>query len=343
MTQPDQEREASPASPAETSAPAPSAFGFRISFGLRPSAFGFPAPSAPGVPVTPSRHLPTPSRPILRSLRWPACAALVCSLLLLAGWLAIPLVPLPRALFTEQSAELEFVDRTGQPLRIARPDGGSFRRPVEYGEIPQCLVQATLAAEDRRFRRHPGVDWRATARAAWQWAINRHVVSGGSTITQQLIKLAEPRPRNLRTKLIEAAQALRLEQIWDKQRILTAYLNRLNYGNFNRGCAAAADFYFAKPLRDLSPAECALLAALPQAPTRLNPHAHFERTVKRQQWILSQMRRSGWLVEDQWQRATREPIHLALPRRVFEAPHFVDLLLSTERAARSARAAWDIA
>ena len=87
-------------------------------------------------------------------------------------------------------------------------------------------------------------------------------------------------------------QALRLEQVWDKQRILAAYLNRLDYGNFNRGCAAAADFYFAKPLRDLSPAECALLAALPQAPTRLNPHAHFERAVKRQQWILGQMRQT---------------------------------------------------
>jgi penicillin-binding protein 1C len=200
---------------------------------------------------------------------------------------------------------------------------------MEYGEIPQSLVQATLAAEDRRFWRHPGVDWRATARAAWQWTIHRHVVSGGSTVTQQLIKLAEPRPRSLRTKLIEAVQALRFEQVWDKQRILAAYFNRLDYGNFNRGCAAAADFYFAKPLRDLSPAECALLAALPQAPTRLNPHAHFERTVKRQQWILGQMRQSGWLAEDQWQRAAQEPIHLAVARRVFEAPHFVDLLLST--------------
>jgi penicillin-binding protein 1C len=247
----------------------------------------------------------------------------------LAGWLAMPLVPLPPALFTEQSAGLEFVDRTGQPLRVARPDGGPFRRPMEYGEIPQSLVQATLAAEDRRFWRHPGVDWRATARAAWQWTIHRHVVSGGSTVTQQLIKLAEPRPRSLRTKLIEAVQALRFEQVWDKQRILAAYFNRLDYGNFNRGCAAAADFYFAKPLRDLSPAECALLAALPQAPTRLNPHAHFERTVKRQQWILGQMRQSGWLAEDQWQRAAQEPIHLAVARRVFEAPHFVDLLLST--------------
>jgi penicillin-binding protein 1C len=237
-------------------------------------------------------------------------------------------VPLPRALFTSQVPEVEFVDRSGQSLRMVRPEDSPFRRPVAYGEIPQPLIQATLAAEDRRFWHHPGVDWRATARAAWQLVLHRRVVSGGSTITQQLIKLAQPRPRTLGTKLIEAAQALRLEQLWDKQRILAAYLDRLDYGNFNRGCAAAADYYFAKPLRDLSPAECALLAALPQAPSRLNPHAHFDRAVKRRQWILGQMRQAGWLTESQFQRANQEPLRLAAARRVFEAPHFVDLVLS---------------
>ena len=262
-----------------------------------------------------------------RTLRRAAWASLACALLLTVAWLALPLVPLPMALFTNQAPGVEFLDRTGQPLRVVRPDGTPFRRPVAYGEITQSLIQATLAAEDRRFWRHPGVDWRATARAAWQLALHRRVVSGGSTITQQLIKLAEPRPRTFGTKLVEAVQALRLEQVWDKQRILAAYLNRLDYGNFNCGCAAAADYYFAKPLRDLSPAECALLAALPQAPTRLNPHAHFDRAVKRQQWILGQMRQADWLTETQFRRAIQEPLHLAAARRVFEAPHFVDLLL----------------
>jgi penicillin-binding protein 1C len=236
---------------------------------------------------------------------------------------------LPGALFADRIPELEFLDRTGQPLRVVRPDGSPFRRFVAYGEVPQALAQATLAAEDRRFWHHPGVDWQATTRAAWQWVRYHRVVSGGSTIAQQLIKLAQPRPRSLRTKLIEAAQALRVEQVWDKQRILAAYLNRIDYGNFNRGCAAAADFYFHKPLGDLSPAECALLAALPQAPSRLNPYTHFDRAITRQQRILNQMRQAGWLTDAQWQRAVQEPLHLASPRRVFEAPHFVDLLLST--------------
>jgi penicillin-binding protein 1C len=266
-----------------------------------------------------------PGRFVVRTL-------LVCGLIALGGWLALRLVPLPPTLLVKQVPELEFLDRAGQPLRVVRQDGGPFRRPTAYGEIPLPLIQATLAAEDRRFWQHAGVDWRATARAAWQWVRHRRVISGGSTITRQLIKLWEPHPRCLRTKLIEAMKAVRLEQVWHKQRILAAYLNRLDYGNFNCGCAAAADFYFAKPLRDLSPAECAVLAALPQALSRRNPHAHLDRAVKRQQGILGQMQQSGWLTQAEYQRAAREPLRLAGTRRVFEAPHFVDLLLRLQES-----------
>jgi penicillin-binding protein 1C len=250
-------------------------------------------------------------------------------LLMLLCWLALRLVPLPPKLFTSPVSEIEFLDRNDQPLRIVRPEDSPFGHPLAYAEIPRPLIEATLAAEDRRFWDHHGVDVRATLRAMWQLAVNRRVISGGSTITQQLIKLAEPRPRTFRTKLVEAVQAMRLEQVWDKQRILTEYFNRLDYGNFNRGAAAAAQFYFAKPVRDLSPAECALLAALPQAPSHLNPYAHLDRVRKRQQWILHQMQAAGWLTEQELHRTLNEPANLAKPRRIFEAPHFVDLLLAT--------------
>jgi penicillin-binding protein 1C len=223
---------------------------------------------------------------------------------------------------------LDFVDRNGHPLRAVPLDNNPFQQPVQYADIPLPLIQATLAAEDRRFWHHAGVDWRASLRAAGQFLLHRRVISGGSTITQQLIKLAQPRPRTLRTKVIEAVQALRLEQIWNKQQILATYLGRLDYGNFNRGCAAAARFYFAKPLRDLSPAECSLLAALPQAPSRLNPHAHFQRALKRQHWILARMHRAGWLADAEFARALAEQLALAAPRRTFEAPHFIDLVLA---------------
>jgi penicillin-binding protein 1C len=270
----------------------------------------------------------------MRRLAWATGA--FC-LVLLAGWLSLRLVPLPRALFVVPAPELEFLDRHGTPLRIVRSEDEPFRTQVGYGEIPQPLVQATLAAEDRRFWKHPGVDWRATLRACWQLVRYRRVISGGSTITQQLIKLSEPRRRTFKSKLVEALQALRLEQVWDKQRILAEYLNRVDYGNLNRGCSAAARFYFAKPLRELSPAECALLAGVPQAPSRLNPRLHFERSQKRQQWVLAQMRQAGWLSEDEFRRAQSEPLRLATAPRAFEAPHFVELILSTMERNEAAR------
>ena len=252
-----------------------------------------------------------------------------------AAWLGIRLVPLPSSLLTSQPAGTEYLDRTGRPLRTLPGGDELFRRRVAYHEIPQALVQATLAAEDRRFWEHPGVDLRGTARAAWQLIKNRRIVSGGSTITQQLIKLSEPRKRTFRSKFIEAVQAIRLEQVWTKQEILAAYLNRIEYGNGVAGCALAARYYFGKSLKDLSPAESALLAGLPQAPTRLNPLAHPDRAQKRQLWILDQMRGLHWLDSTEHERAKLEPLVFPRDRRAFEAPHFVDLLMHQPEGLRS--------
>ena len=144
------------------------------------------------------------------------------------------------------------------------------------------------------------------------------------------MKLAAPRPRTFRTKLIEAAQALRLEREWDKPRILAAYLNRLDYGNLRAGSDAAARHYFDKAPADLSAAEAAFLAGLPQAPSRLNPRARFAGAKRRQEWILGRMHALGWLTSEDYTRALAEPLQLAPPRREFAAPHFVDLLLERE-------------
>ena len=264
-------------------------------------------------------------------------AVLVLLLLLLVARLMLPLVPLPSALFQPQNSSLEFLDREGRPLREVPEDDSHFSRRVVYADIPQSLVEATLAAEDKRFWSHNGVDGFATLRAAAGWWRNRRVVSGASTISQQLIKIAEPRPRTLGTKLMEAAQALRLEQVWDKQRILAEYLNRLDYGNQSEGCAAAAKYYFSKPLSDLSVSEAAFLAGLPQAPTRLNPYVHFERAKQRQQWILRRMFQNGFLTTEEFNRAAGEPLRLSKARRSFQAPHFVDLVLQSLEGKTGAR------
>ena len=320
--------------PASGSAPASGAAARRPrrAAGMSPlQAAANPGKSLPDVPAEGAGHRArgrarSPDKTVSRRLGY--LAVLVALALPFLAWLALPLVPLPPALFAPPRQQVCLTDRHGVPLRTIPAAGDAFLRPAAYGEIPQALIHATLAAEDKRFWRHPGVDWRASLRAAWHLARYGRIVSGGSTITQQLVKLAQPRPRTFRAKLIEAVQALRLEQVWDKQRILREYLNRVDYGNLNLGCAAAADFYFAKPPRDLSPAECALLAGLPQAPTRLNPLSHPDRARKRRQWILHRMSENGFLTASEFQRAADEPLRLNPSARPFLAPHFVDLVLA---------------
>lgn len=247
-------------------------------------------------------------------------------LLAAAAWVGLKFVPVPQGLLRMPPVSLEFNDRNGRTLRETRV-GEQFRREVQYAEIPGHVIRAMLAAEDKRFFSHPGVDWIAAGRAAVSSALAGRKTSGASTISQQLIKLSVPRPRTFRTKWIEMTCALRLEQLWTKEEILAAYLNRLDFGNLNFGIASAAEYYFGKPLRDLSNAEAALLAGLPWNPTRLNPHVNPNAAKRRQETVLRRMRESGWLTSEDYERAVAEPIRFEMPRRVFNAPHFVDLVL----------------
>ena len=271
-------------------------------------------------------RLPSP-----RALRRLTLVALILLSLHLSVSLSLRLVPLPSALRTPPPASLELTDRHGRTLREIPHDDLRFAHPTRLEQIPESLIHATLAAEDKRFFHHSGVDSLATLRAAWSLARHRRIFTGGSTITQQLIKIAEPRPRTFPTKIIEAAQALRLEQLWTKDRILTEYLNRLDYGDLCFGVAAAAEHFFAKPLADLSPAEAALLAGLPQAPSRLNPHRHRDRALRRQHWILGRMHDLGHLDTARFQAAVNEAPRLAPAHRPFQAPHFVELLRQRHR------------
>lgn len=255
-------------------------------------------------------------------------ATLVLLVLFGAGQIALRFVPLPAGLFAAPSVSLELTDRHGQTLRAVPDEEHHFHKRLGLTEVPEVFVHATLAAEDKRFWHHAGVDWLATSRAAKDWLTRGRVVSGASTITQQLIKNAEPRPRTLRTKVVEAAQALRLEQVWDKQRIFEEYINLIDYGNLCHGAATAARFYFDKPLAKLSPAEAALLAALPNGPARLNPLRHPQRARQRQRLVLERMRANGWLAEAEFERAIAEPLRLSSAGRAFAAPHFADFVLA---------------
>ncbi len=257
-------------------------------------------------------------------------AVLGVSALLVLAWLALPWVPLPRGLREPAASipRIELLDRHGTPLRILPGTDGLVARELAESDIPRTVIDTTLAAEDARFFHHAGVDPIATLRAAGQWVRHRRIVSGASTITQQLVKLAEPRPRTLRTKFIEAVESLALEREWDKPRILRAYLARIDYGNRCAGLTEATHHYFGKQPRDLDLAEAAFLAGLPQAPTRLNPRLRYSRAKIRQEWILGRCLALGWITASDHDRAVAEEIRLIPPQREFSAPHFVDMVLA---------------
>jgi penicillin-binding protein 1C len=233
---------------------------------------------------------------------------------------------LPPALLRPPIQSITLLDRNGIPLRESRV-AERFSHELAPAEVPPRVVDAVLAAEDKRFYSHHGIDWLATGRALFAGIARGHVVSGASTITQQLVKISAHRPRTLRSKIIEAAAALRLEQSWSKQQILAGYLNRLDFGNLNIGLSAAADYYFAKPVSDLSDAEAAFLAGLPRNPRRLNPHVAPDAARRRQLTVLDRMRANGQLDATRYERAVAESLNLRPPQRRFRAPHFVEMVL----------------
>ncbi len=255
-------------------------------------------------------------------------AALAVAAAALAVEVALRLTPLPAALAAGTISSTEFLDREGRPLRTLLVNERRFARRCELRDVSPHLLSATIAAEDQRFFKHPGVDPFALARAIASAVRKGEPGSGASTITQQLVKLASPGPRPVRRKLAEMWLALRVERAWSKECILAEYLNRLDYGDLQTGIGAASRHYFSKPPSDLSAAEAAFLAGLPRAPSRLNPHAHLDAARARQQWVLARMVATGGLDADAHARAVAEPLRLASPGREWAAPQFVDLLLS---------------
>lgn len=193
-------------------------------------------------------------------------------------------------------------------------------------DIPDALVHAFLAAEDRRFHEHAGLDWRGLARAMVANFRSGTVVQGGSTITQQVAKGFLTQDRTLDRKLREAILALRLESRLGKPRILEIYLNKIFLGHGAYGVAAAASRYFGKRLDELTLAECALIAGLARAPSRYSPVASPEAAVRRRAVVLQTMVDAGYISEAERDEASAEPLGLAEPRDVFRlrAPYYAE-------------------
>ena len=226
------------------------------------------------------------------------------------------------------------LDRDRRPLRAftGENDMWMFWTPLE--QISPLLVQASISVEDRRFRSHPGVDPIAIARAAGSNLLHGRVVSGASTITMQMVRLLQPRPRTLRSKAIEAFRAMQLEQLLSKNEILEYYLNLAPYGGNLIGAEAASQAYFRKRAPDLTLAEAALLAGLPQSPARLRPDRHPARAQARRDQVLLSLYKNGIISRSELNAALAEPVEIVREPFPFDAPHFCRMVCSANAGSR---------
>ncbi len=267
-----------------------------------------------------------------RVLRAAAVVAGVAGLTI-AGIAWARLGPIPAGLLDLREAESTVVvDRNGEVLYESRSTDGARTSWMTAGELPPSLVDATVAAEDRRFFKHAGVDPIAIARAGLRNVRSRRWAEGGSTITQQAAKLllaraGGPRSRGIATKAREAVLALRLEHRFSKREILALYLNLAPYGNQLTGADRASRAYFGHGAALLTPAQAAFLAALPQRPSSFNPYRDPQRARVRQLWVIAQMGESGALDATGVQTAMQERLRLAPEAATFLAPHFVARVL----------------
>ena len=200
------------------------------------------------------------------------------------------------------------------PLRVYTSDsrlisvfGEKRRIPVGIDEMPLHLINAFIAGEDARFRVHPGVDYQGISRAVWTLATTGEKSIGGSTITQQLARnFFLTLEKTFTRKFKEIFLALKIERELSKDEILELYLNKILLGHRAYGVGAAADVYYGKPVGELSLAQCAMLAALPKAPSRINPITSPERAMERRDYVLGRMLELEYIDDDEYQQAKNE-------------------------------------
>jgi 1A family penicillin-binding protein len=286
------------------------------------------------VPRRPHRHVSL-GQWLLRGFIVGAMAVVALSLLIIAvtvaGYFYIAAeLPSPEELqsrtFTFASSQI--YDRNGNLLWELMDPSAGRRTWVPLSRVSPYLQQATIATEDRFFYQNVGVDPIAVVRALYYNLSEGEIVSGGSTITQQLARsvLLTPEERSEETlsrKIREAVLAVELARRYPKDKILEIYLNQIYYGNLAYGIEAASQTYFGKPATGLTLAEAALLAGLPQSPALYDPFANPEVAKARQQVVLNLMVEAGYINPAQAVAAYQEELQYAPQRAAFAAPHYV--------------------
>ena len=220
---------------------------------------------------------------------------------------------------------------------------GHYHIDLTLSQMGKYAPAATIAAEDRNFYHHGGIDVGSSLRALWVDVTSGGLNQGGSTITQQLVKIQLLTPqKSFERKFHEMVLAVALEQRFTKDQILTMYMNRVYYGHGAYGIGAAARTYFSKDAKDLTPAQAAFLAGLIQAPTAYDPRTHYDLAQEREQYVLQGMVSTNVLSASEGDQAAAEDIKsefkMQATARQSKAPHFVDYVLGKMEATFGAAA-----
>ena len=251
------------------------------------------------------------------------CAIATLGLVIIgAGYFILPQPNLDRG----QRLSTLVLARDGSILRGFLSVDGKWRLPTSVDQVDPLYRRMLIAAEDRRFDEHLGVDPFAMVRAVGQWAVHGHVVSGASTLTMQAVRLLERRPRTLMSKIIESSEALSLERRLNKDAILGLYLTLAPFGGNHEGVRAASLAYFGKEPAHLTAAEAALLVAIPRSPERLRPDRHPAAARQARDAVLARVAAAGVISDGALAEASTElvpSLRAALP---FRAPHLAKAL-----------------
>jgi len=261
-----------------------------------------------------------------RKLLWSGAAGVAAALTIAGAYLLLPLpLPLP-ALDRNEKLSALVLARDGSVLRGFLSADGKWRLPVKPEAVDPLYREMLIAAEDRRFSSHPGVDPIAAARAVGQLVSERRVVSGASTLTMQTVRLLEKRPRTFAAKLIEMAEAVNLERRLGKDEILGLYMTLAPFGGNLEGVRAASLAYFGKEPSRLSAAEAALLVAIPRSPERLRPDRHPEAARHARDAVLARMPAQSVISETLMAEAREEAVPVQRAALPLHAPHLAHAL-----------------
>ena len=232
------------------------------------------------------------------------CGALLFSMALALAWPNVP----------ELTAMTDYRPRV--PLRIFTADkvmigefGEERRNVLRFNEIPDVMKSAVLSAEDDRFYQHGGVDWFGVVRAGLANLISMQKTQGASTITMQVARnFYLSSEKTYSRKFYELLLTFKIEANLSKDQILELYLNQIYLGNRAYGFAAASRTYLGKSISEITPADAALLAGIPKAPSRFNPIANKPRAVVRQRYVLGRMHSLGYLTDAEYKKALDQPV-----------------------------------